>query len=123
MYLRRPPLVLPCLLWTLAAAGVLRAQAPEPAVLQEAISGARLEPARAVRLMGVKLAVGLGTLWLEDGVLIPASPVGGKTIEMVFLGKGRLEVEPPDAIEAGQLELFTGASRLDAEFKEAVLAV
>jgi hypothetical protein len=73
--------------------------------------------------VNVKLAVGLGMLRLEEGVLIPASPVGGKTIEMVFLGKGRIEVEPPDAIEAGQLELFTGSPRLDTEFKDAVLVV
>ena len=122
MYRPRRSLVLTCLL-TLLAVGVLRAQAPEPAALQAAIAGARLEPARAVALKGVKLAVGLGTLRLDDGVLIPATAVGGKTIEMVFLGKGRLEVEPPDAIEGGQLELFTGGSRLDAEFKQAVLVV
>jgi hypothetical protein len=122
MYRPRRSLVLTCLL-TLLAAGALRAQAPEPAALQAAIAGARLEPARAVALKGVKLAVGLGTLRLEDGVLIPATAVGGKTVEMVFLGKGRLEIEPPDAIEGGQLELFTGGSRLDAEFKQAVLVV
>jgi hypothetical protein len=122
MYRPRRSLVLSCLL-TLLAAGALRAQAPEPAALQAAIAGARLEPARAVALKGVKLAVGLGTLRLDEGVLIPATAVGGKTIEMVFLGKGRIEVEPPDAIEGGQLELFTGGSRLEAEFKQAVLVV
>src|SRR3954447_8953588 len=115
--------VLRCLLPAFLAAGALRAQAPDPAALQAAIAGAKLDPARAVTLKNVKLGVGLGTLRLEDGVLIPATPVGGKTVEMVFLGKGRLEVEPPDAIESGQLELFTGGSRLDAEFKEAVLVV
>jgi hypothetical protein len=112
--------VLVCLL---LGAGALRAQTSDPAVLQSAIAGARLDPAHAVALKGVKLGVGLGTLRLDDGVLIPATPVGGKTVEMVFLGKGRMEVEPPDAIEAGQLELFTGGSRLDEEFKEAVLVV
>jgi hypothetical protein len=122
MYRPRRSFVLSCLL-ALLAAGALRAQAPEPAALQAAIAGARLEPARAVALKGVKLAVGLGTLRLDDGVLIPAAAVGGKTIEMVFLGKGRLEIEPPDAIEGGQLELFTGGSRLNAEFKQAVLVV
>ena len=122
MYRPRRSLVLSCLL-TLLAAGALRAQAPEPAALQAAIAAARLEPARAVALKNVKLAVGLGTLRLDGGVLIPATPVGGKTVEMVFLGKGRLEIEPPDAIEGGQLELFTGGSRLDAEFKQAVLVV
>jgi hypothetical protein len=122
MYRPRRSLVLTCLL-ILLAAGALRAQAPEPAALQAAIAGARLEPARAVALKGVKLAVGLGTLRLDDGVLIPATAVGGRTVELVFLGKGRLEIEPPDAIEGGQLELFTGGSRLDAEFKQAVLVV
>src|SRR3954452_10886755 len=116
-----PPLAL--VLLSLFLGGVLRAQGPEPAALQAQIAAAHLEIGRAVTVENVKLAVGLGTLRLEDGVLIPATAVGGKTIEMVFLGKGRLEVEPPDAIEAGQLELFTGGSRLDAEFKEAVLVV
>jgi hypothetical protein len=123
MYSARRLFVYACLLPVLLGAGAARAQAPEPAALQAAIAGARLEPARAVTLKNVKLAVGLGTLRLDDGVLIPATAVGGKTIEMVFLGRGRIEVEPPDAVEAGQLELFTGGSRLDEEFKEAVLVV
>src|SRR5436305_11683561 len=114
---------LSCFLPVLLAAGALRAQAPDPAAVQAAIAGARLEPARAVALKNVKLGVGLGTLRLEDGVLIPATPVGGKASEMVFLGKGRIEVEPPDAVEGGQLELVPGGPRLDAEFKEAVLVV
>ena len=123
MYIARRPFVFSCFLPALLAAGAVRAQAPDPAALQAAIAGARLDPSRAVTLKNVKLGVGLGKLSLDDGVLIPATAVGGKTIEMVFLGKGRIEVEPPDAIEAGQLELFTGGSRLDEEFKEAVLVV
>src|SRR3954453_17981103 len=118
MFSTRRLSVLSCLL-PLLAAGVLHAQTPDPAALQAAIAGARLEPARAVTLKNVKLGVGLGTLRLEDGVLIPATPVGGKTVEMVFLGKGRLEVEPPDAIESGQLELFNGGSLADAGIQEA----
>jgi hypothetical protein len=123
MYRARPLRVLLCLLAAFLAAGAVRAQTADPATLQAAITGARLEPARAVALKNVKLGVGLGMLRLDDGVLIPATPVGGKTIEMVFLGKGRIEVDPPDAVEAGQLDLFTGTSRLDVEFKDAVLVV
>ncbi len=123
MYSARGLPVLLCLLPAFLAPGTLRAQTADPAALQAAIAGAKLDPARAVALKNVKLGVGLGTLRLDDGVLIPATPVGGKTVEMVFLGKGRMEVEPPDAVEAGQLELFTGGSRLDEEFKEAVLVV
>jgi len=94
----------------------------DPAVLRQEIAALRLDPARAVTLKGVKLAAGLAQLEL-DGTLFPTSPVGGKVVETVFLGQGRITLEPPDAIEAGQLELFTGESRLDADFGEAVLVV
>jgi hypothetical protein len=97
-------------------------QSPDPAALRREIEQSRLDPARAVVLEGVKLNAGLADLLLE-GVLVPATPVGGKAAEMIFLGTGRIELEPPDAIEAGQLELFTGGARLDEEFNEAVLVV
>jgi len=113
------------LLFSLLALPVssLRAETADPAVLTTEIAAAHLEPARAVSLKKLKVNAGLGTLRLDDGVLIPASGVGGKTIEMVFLGSGRIELDPPDAVEAGQLELFTGGARLDQEFQEAVLVV
>ena len=53
-------------------------------------------------LKNVRLAAGLAQLQL-DGTLFPTSTVGGKAVEMVFLGKGRVTLEPPDDIEAGQL--------------------
>jgi tetratricopeptide (TPR) repeat protein len=105
-----------------AAAAARAAEVPDPAALQTEIAASHLEPARAVTLKNLKLNAGLATLHL-DGLLVPASGVGGQTVELVFLGNGRIELEPPDSIEAGQLELFTGGSRLDAEFKEAVLVV
>ncbi|MEA2564612.1 MAG: hypothetical protein QOH06_6116 [Acidobacteriota bacterium] len=97
-------------------------QAVDPAALRREIGALRLDPQRAVTLDNVKLAAGLAQLQL-NGILFPTSPVGGKVVEMVFLGEGRVTLEPPDPIEAGQLELFTGQSRLDAEFGEAVLVV
>jgi hypothetical protein len=94
----------------------------DPAALRREIGALRLDPERAVTLDNVKLAAGLAQLQL-DGILFPTSPVGGKVVEMVFLGTGRITLEPPDPIEAGQLELFTGQSRLDAELTEAVLVI
>jgi hypothetical protein len=96
---------------------------PDPAALQSEIAAVQLAPAGAVTLKNLKLNAGLGLLHLADGVLVPASPVGGKTIEMVFVGKGRISLDPPDEVEAGQLELFTGGRRLDEEFQDAVLVV
>src|SRR5579864_1906343 len=112
----------------LAAAGLapalpLPAMASEDAatILRE-IDAAALEPARAVTLKNVRLAAGLASIQL-DGTLLPGTPVAGRSREMVFLGRGRVTLEPPDDIEAGQLDLFTGSRRLDTEFKEAVLVV
>jgi hypothetical protein len=55
--------------------------------------------------------------------MVPAGAVGGKTLEMVFLGHGRLVLQPPDVIEGGQLELFSGTAQLDEGFTSAVLVV
>jgi tetratricopeptide (TPR) repeat protein len=99
------------------------AGAADPAALQRELAASRLDPGRAVSLKNVKLAAGLATLHLEDGVLIPAVAGTLSPIELVFLGKGHIEMDAPDKVEAGQLELFTGAPRLDESFKEAVLVV
>ena len=107
----------------LALSAAVQAQAPDPASLLKEMAVARLEPSRAVSLKNLKLGTGLGMLYLDDGVLIPSTTVGGKTVEMVFIGKGRVAVEPPDDVEAGQLELFTGGTRLEEEFTEMVMVL
>ena len=60
---------------------------------------------------------------IEHGVFFPVTPVGGHTVEMVFQGSAKLILEPPDEIEAGQLDLFTGSPALDERVKEAVLVI
>ena len=100
----------------------LAQEVSDPIALRREIDALRLDSGRAVTLDKVKLSAGLAQLEL-DGLLFPTSPVGGRVVEMVFLGNGRIILEPPDAIEAGQLDLFTGQSRLDAEFAEAVLVL
>lgn len=110
----------------LAAAPGL-AQGPEgssdPAAILRAIPESRLDAGRAVSLKKVKLNVGLATLHLDDGVLVPAVAEGLEPVELVFLGKGRIEMDAPNQVEAGQLELFTGAPRLSESFEDAVLVV
>lgn len=113
------------LLLALAAhSSALLAQTPaaatDPKALLDEIDAATLQPDKAVTLKKVKLAAGLATLTLE-GKLIPVSPAGGQVRELVFFGQGRIELPPPDEIEAGQLELFTGASAVDESFDQAIL--
>jgi hypothetical protein len=95
---------------------------PGPDLARE-LAASRLDFDRAVTVHGIQLGVGPALLALDDGLLVPATPVGGKTAEMVFLGRGRFEMDPPDEIEAGQLELSTGVRRLDEEVTEAVFVV
>lgn len=110
------------ILWAFVSTGPAWAQ-QSPRALHERIKRASLDTARSVRIHDVRLQTGMAVLLIEDGVLVPAAPLGERTAEMVFMGKGRLLLEPPDEIEAGQLELFTGSRDLDATFTEAIFVV
>ncbi|MFN7941302.1 MAG: M1 family aminopeptidase [Thermoanaerobaculia bacterium] len=88
-----------------------------------ALAGAELQADQAVRVANLKLGVDLGVLRLQDGVLVPATAVAGRPAEFVFCGHGRLTIDPPDDIEADQLEVFTGEARFDQTFENAVLVV
>ncbi len=109
---------------TLAACLALpaRGQALDPAALLTEIEGSTLSGApRAVTRL--TLSAGPLTLKLEKGTIFPASTVAGRTVEFVFLGQGRVVMEPPDAIEAGQLDRFTGEKRLDRPIESGVFAI
>ncbi len=85
----------------------------------------QLDPSGARKVSNVTLRPGPADIVLEEGTVIPAASDGpaGAPAEFVFVGKGSVTVAPPDDVEAGQLELFTGSRSLDAEFSEAVLVV
>jgi len=112
-----------CCLDAYCTLAVARAEAGEGGRIKGEIAASRLELAGAVAATNLSLNAGLARLDLRQGVLVPASPIGGKVVEMVFLGSGRVSVAPPDEIEAGQLELFTGGPKLDEEIDQAILVV
>jgi hypothetical protein len=103
--------------------GLPAAPALEPGQLLRSIRSTSLDSQRAVELTNVELDVGVAILHVDRGVLIPTRPIDGRTIEFVFIGQARFRCEPPDEIEAGQLELFTGRRYLDAPLDEAVLVI
>lgn len=92
------------------------------ALLKE-IAAAHLEPERAVAVGRFSLDLGAGKLKIEKGTFFPASAIGGRTVEMVFLGEARLQIEPPDEIEKGQLDLYGGTRSLDEPVNEAVFVM
>ena len=77
----------------------------EPASLLSRVRGSSLVPAEAVALRNVKLELGPAIFEMQRGILFPAAPVAGRTVELVFIGQARFLLEAPDEIEAGQLEL------------------
>ncbi|MGD8440905.1 MAG: hypothetical protein PVG53_10235, partial [Holophagae bacterium] len=94
-----------------------------PDEIIDAIHDLRPDAAGAVHVENVRLDAGLAKVELSDGVLVPGTPVGGRPVELAFVGRGRIELEPPDRIEADQLELFTGSRRLDESFERAVFVM
>ncbi len=110
-----------CVLAWLVVPGAVAAL--EPAELLTRIRGSSLVPADAVALRNVKLEMGPAIFEMQRGILFPAAPVAGRTVELVFIGQARFLLEAPDEIEAGQLELFTGERALEAPVEEAVLVL
>ena len=100
-----------------------RAGAAEPAALLQAIHHPALAREAGVALHAREIALGPATLVVQDGALFAAEPVDGRTLELVFVGQGRFVLTPPDEVEAGQLELFTGKRTIDAPLEGAVLAL
>ncbi len=99
------------------------ATAADPGALLEEIRDSRLDLAAAVSVQNLRVSTGMAILEITEGIVIPTTSPGERAVEMIFLGRGRLLLKPPDAIEAGQLELFTGNERLDEEIEAAVLVV
>lgn len=97
--------------------------AADPATYLEEVRDPRLDTSRAVAVSNLNLYAGMARFEIEEGVMFPATPVAGRSVEMVFEGRGRLVLEPPDDVEAAQLELFTGSRRMEETVTEAVIAI
>ena len=104
--------------------GVQRIQASEAEqILEQLRAPGSLRLEGAIEVKDIHAEIGLASLYLDEGILFLADPIAGRSVEMVFLGSGRLSAVPPDPVEKGQLELFTGEERLNASFQQAILVV
>lgn len=105
------------------AVGAAHASPAEPRDLLLQVRSTALDPQGAVTLGNIELALGPATIDIARGVLIPARTREGRVVELVFVGQARFRISPPDRIEAGQLELFTGRPELDSAVEEAVFVL
>ncbi len=115
--------VLLALALAVTGTGVSSGETATPAALLEQVRTAGVDRGAAVRVSGFRLRSGDATVELTDGVLVPARSLGDRPAEIAFVGTGRVGLVPPDPIEAGQLELFTGAASLDEAFDRAIFVI
>lgn len=85
------------------------------------VQSAALVPGRAVTVRKSEIKMGLATLVIDEGMLLPAKPLHGKTLEVVFVGDAWFRIAPDDSVERQQLELFTGGKSLLTRVSHAVL--
>ncbi len=97
--------------------------ADSPSDFLKAIRNPVLELDKVVRIESVSLALGPFTLDIQEGLLIPATPVNGQVVELYFQGEATVRYSPVDPIEADQMELFTGAPILAERITSAIFVI
>jgi hypothetical protein len=63
----------------------------------------------------------VGRLTLEHGYLYFLSPIGGRTVGVVFQGSGAFSFEPPVPAEQAELQRFGGSASMNDSVTEAIL--
>ena len=89
---------LPLLALAAGPAGAASDQQPDPATVIEQMGMPGLDVDGAVVARDFRFRSGPATVYFEDGVLVPARPVGERPVEFVFVGSGRFVVEPLSGI-------------------------
>src|SRR6266851_1129072 len=106
-------------------AACCRAQAPAPpaaASVWNALSAPAMDPAKSAHTENVVIVRDRAHITLLDGTIQFAQPVNGVTFGAAFHGRGRVQVEPPNPIEAQQLKLFVKQDKLDLPFTDATFS-
>jgi hypothetical protein len=118
-------LVFLSILLVLLAATCGHAQAPTPsaaASVWNALSSPTMDPSKSAHAENVEIVRDRVHIILSDGAIQFTQPVNGVTFGAAFHGKGRVQVEPPNPIEAQQLKLFTKQDKLDVSFTDATFS-
>ncbi len=114
------PIVLATLFGTNAFA---QAPAPPPAAtIWNALSSPAMDPTKSAHAENVEIVRDRVHITLIDGTIQFAQPVNRVTFGAAFHGKGRVQVLPPNPVEAQQLVLFTKQPKLDVPFTDATFS-
>ena len=78
-------------------------------------------PNRVARVTGLVLKRDAGQFTFADGTFYLLTPIGGRTMGAVFVGRGSFAFAPPTATEQDRLVRFQKTRTLDAPFSSVVL--
>jgi len=87
-----------------------------------ALSAPAMDPAKSAEVKDLEVTRDRIRIRLVSGIIQFAQPVNGVTFGAVFHGEGRLFVEPPNPMEAQQLQLFTRQDKLGVTFSDATFS-
>lgn len=102
-----------------------RAQAPavqNPAAVWRILWQPLADPSRSAHVENVELNRDRIHIVLSDGTIQFLQAASGVVFGAVFHGSGHLSADPPNAIEAQQLRLFTKQDKLKANFSDATFS-
>ena len=100
-----------------------QAPAPSPAArVWNTLSAPAMDPVKSAHTENLEIVRDRVHITLLDGAIQFAQPVNGVTFGAAFHGKGRVQVAPPNPIEAQQLKLFEKQDKLDMSFTDATFS-
>src|SRR6266852_6556321 len=106
-----------------ATGSYAQAPAPPPAAsVWNALSSPAIDPAKSAHTENVEIVRDRVHIILTHGIIQFTQPVNGVVFGAVFRGSGRVQLDPPNLIEAQQLRLFTKQDKLDMAFSEATFS-
>jgi hypothetical protein len=103
----------------------MRAQTPASspaAIVWNALSSPAMDPTKSAHTENVEIVRDRIHIKLLDGTIQFAQPANGVVFGAAFRGTGRVQVDPPNPIEAQQLRLFAKQDKLDMSFTEATFS-
>jgi hypothetical protein len=86
------------------------------------VSAPAMDPAKTAVTENVGIVRDRVHITLVRGTIQFGQPVNGVVFAAVFHGEGRVQVDPPNPIEAQQLRLFTKQDRIDYKFSDATFS-
>jgi len=86
------------------------------------LSAPAMDVKKEATVENVQIVRDRAKITLVNGTIQFAQPANGVVFGAVFHGEGRLQVDPPNPIEAQQLRLFTKQDKLNMTFSEATFS-